>query len=166
MFYDSPYILFYYIFVEVLTFLQMCSNIISSKIAIKDKEEIIMDRSKKLSETEYEIMEILWKSKTPMSAAQLLSYFAEHYNKEWKASTLATFLSRLAQKGVVTSRREGRVPYYSPIKSREEYERDGAQGILDTLYDGSIKNFFAALYGGTTMSKEDRDSLKEWLDNQ
>ena len=125
-----------------------------------------MDRSKKLSETEYEIMEVLWKSETPMSAAQLSSYFTEHHNKEWKASTLATFLSRLTQKGVITSKRDGRVPYYWPIKSQKEYERDGAQGILDALYDGSIKNFFAALYGGTQMSEEDRDSLKEWLEQQ
>ena len=101
-----------------------------------------------------------------MSAAQLASHFAEHYNKEWKASTLATFLSRLTQKGLITSEREGRVPYYHPIKSKDEYERDGAWGILDALYDGSIKNFFAALYGGTQMSEEDRDSLREWLDNQ
>lgn len=125
-----------------------------------------MDRSKKLSETEYEIMEVLWKSETPLSAAQLASYFAEHYSKEWKASTLATFLSRLTQKGVITSKREGRVPYYWPIKSKKEYERDGAQGILDSLYDGSIKNFFAALYGGSSMSEEERNSLREWLDNQ
>jgi hypothetical protein len=29
-----------------------------------------------------------------------------------------------------------------------------------------IKNFFAALYGGSQMSEEDRETLKEWLDNQ
>lgn len=66
-----------------------------------------MDRSKKLSETEYEIMEVLWNSEVPMSASQILSYFAEHRNKEWKAQTLATFLSRLTQKGLLTSKREG-----------------------------------------------------------
>ncbi len=125
-----------------------------------------MNRAKKLSKTEYKIMQVLWQSKSPMSTAQLAAYFAEHYNKEWKASTLATFLARLIQKGLISSKREGRVPYYHPIKSQKEYEQDGAQGILDTLYDGSIKNFFAALYGGTPMSEEDRNSLKEWLDNQ
>ena len=125
-----------------------------------------MDRSQKLSETEYEIMEVLWKSQVPMSSAQLASYFAERHNKEWKPSTLATFLSRLTQMGLITSQREGRVPYYRPIKSQKDYARDGAQGILDALSDGSIKNFFAALYGGSQMSEEDRESLKEWLDNQ
>ncbi len=125
-----------------------------------------MDRSKKLSDTEYEIREVLWASDSPMSAAQLSAYFVQHHNKEWKASTLATFLSRLTQKGLITSEREGRVPFYHPIKSRKAYEQDGAQGILDTLYDGSIKNFFAALYGGTQMSEADRNSLRDWLDNQ
>ena len=112
-----------------------------------------MDRSKKLSETEYEIMEVLWNSEVPMSASQILSYFAEHRNKEWKAQTLATFLSRLTQKGLLTSKREGRVPYYWPIKTCEEYQKSNAQRILDTLYGGSIKNFFAALYGESQMSE-------------
>lgn len=125
-----------------------------------------MDRSKKLSETEYEIMEVLWNSEVPMSASQILSYFAEHRNKEWKAQTLATFLSRLTQKGLLTSQREGRVPYYWPIKTCEEYQKSNAQRILDTLYGGSIKNFFAALYGESQMSEEDREALKQWLDGQ
>lgn len=121
---------------------------------------------KKLSETEYEIMEVLWNSEVPMSASQILSYFAEHRNKEWKAQTLATFLSRLTQKGLLTSKREGRVPYYWPIKTCEEYQKSNAQRILDTLYGGSIKNFFAALYGESQMSEEDREALKQWLDGQ
>ena len=108
-----------------------------------------MDRSKKLSETEYEIMEVLWNSEVPMSASQILSYFAEHRNK-----------------GLLTSKREGRVPYYWPIKTCEEYQKSNAQRILDTLYGGSIKNFFAALYGESQMSEEDREALKQWLDRQ
>ncbi len=79
---------------------------------------------------------------------------------------MATFLSRLTQKGVITSKRDGRVPYYWPIKSQKEDERDGVQGILDAFYDSSIKNFFAALYGETQMTEEDRDSLRELLDRQ
>ena len=43
-----------------------------------------MDRSQKLSDTEYEIMEVLWNSEAPMSASQILSYFAEYRNKDWK----------------------------------------------------------------------------------
>ena len=52
-----------------------------------------MDRSRKMSETESEIMEVLWNSEAPMSAAELIDYFAEQRGKVWKAPTLATFLS-------------------------------------------------------------------------
>ena len=69
-----------------------------------------MDRSKKMSETESEIMEVLWNSEAPMSAAELIGHFAEQRGKVWKAPTLATFLSRLSQKGLVGSVRRGRVP--------------------------------------------------------
>ena len=33
-----------------------------------------MDRSKKMTETESEIMEVLWSSEAPMSAAELVDY--------------------------------------------------------------------------------------------
>ena len=41
-----------------------------------------------------------------------------------------------------------------------------AQGILDTLYGGSIRNFFAALYGDAPLSAADREELRQWLDEQ
>ena len=93
-----------------------------------------MDRSKKMSETEAEIMEVLWNSEAPMSAAELIGHFAEQRGKVWKAPTLATFLSRLSQKGLVGSVRRGRVPYYHPIQTRAAYQQSIAQELLDTMY--------------------------------
>lgn len=87
----------------------------------------MMDRSKKMTDTESEIMEVLWSSEAPMSAAELISYFAEHHGKAWKASTLATFLSRLNQKGLVDSARRGRVPYYHPLQTKAAYMQSMAR---------------------------------------
>lgn len=125
-----------------------------------------MDRSGKLSETEYEIMEVLWNAGEPMSAAQLMTYFSTCRGRQWKAQTLSTFLARLAEKGMISSRREGRVPYYTPLQTPEEYRKKSAQGILDTLYGGYIRNFFAALYGDAPLSAADREELRQWLDEQ
>ncbi|MBQ7801185.1 MAG: BlaI/MecI/CopY family transcriptional regulator [Oscillospiraceae bacterium] len=125
-----------------------------------------MDRSNKMSETESEIMEVLWNSEEPMSAAQLLAHFAEHHGKSWKAQTLSTFLARLTQKELVTSFRRGRVIYYQPIQTRAEYRQSIARGILDTMYQGSVKTFFAALYGDEPLSARDREELRQWLDQE
>lgn len=125
-----------------------------------------MDRSKKMSETEAEIMEVLWDSKAPMSASELIDFFAERRGKVWKAPTLATFLSRLNQKGLVDSVRRGRVPYYHPIQTKAAYMQSLAQEVLDTMYQGSVTKFFAALCGDTPLSAKDREELKAWLDKE
>lgn len=125
-----------------------------------------MDRSKKMSETEAEIMEVLWSSEEPMSASELIDYFSVHHGKVWKSSTLATFLSRLSQKGLVDSTRRGRVPYYYPIQTRAAYMQSIAQEMLDTMYQGSVTKFFAALCGDTPLSDKDREELRAWLDKE
>ena len=125
-----------------------------------------MGRSKKMSKTESEIMEVLWNSDSPLSASELLDYFAEQRGKVWKASTLATFLSRLCQKGLIVSERMGRVPYYYPIKTREAYRQGIAIELLDTLYDGSVQKFFAALCADTPLSLKDKAELQAWLDDE
>ena len=125
-----------------------------------------MDRSKKMSETESEIMEVLWNSEAPMSASELIDYFAEQRGKVWKAPTLATFLSRLSQKGLVGSVRRGRVPYYHPIQTRAAYKQSIAQELLDTMYQGSVTKFFATLCGDTPLSAKDREELRAWLDEE
>lgn len=125
-----------------------------------------MDRSRKMSETESEIMEVLWNSEAPMSASELIDYFAEQRGKVWKAPTLATFLSRLSQKGLVGSVRRGRVPYYHPIQTRAAYKQSIAQELLDTMYQGSVTKFFAALCGDTPLSAKDREELRAWLDEE
>ena len=114
-----------------------------------------MDRSKKMSETESEIMEVLWSAGDPMSAAQLLDHFATNHGKAWKAQTLSTFLSRLTQKGLLSSLREGRVVYYRPIQTKAEYLQGITKGILDSMYQGSVKTFFAALCGGTPLEEQE-----------
>ena len=125
-----------------------------------------MDRSRKMSETESEIMEVLWNSEAPMSASELIDYFAEQRGKVWKAPTLATFLSRLSQKGLVGSVRRGRVPYYHPIQTRAAYKQGIAQELLDTMYQGSVTKFFATLCGDTPLSAKDREELRAWLDEE
>ena len=125
-----------------------------------------MDRSKKMSETESEIMEVLWSAGEPMSAAELIDYFARRHGKAWKASTLATFLSRLNQKGLVDSVRRGRVPYYYPIQTEAAYRQSIAQEVLDAMYQGSVTKFFAALCGDTPLSAKDREELRAWLDKE
>lgn len=116
-----------------------------------------------MSETEAEIMEVLWGLNAPIATADLLSYFANEREKKWKMQTLSTFLVRLAEKGLVTSTAKGRGLLYSPALTFEEYRQTEAKSLLDSLYAGSTKNFLSALYGNCKASNEEIEELKHWL---
>lgn len=118
---------------------------------------------KELSETELEIMEILWGSEEPVTFGALIDYFNTEKNKNWKRQTLSTFLTRLAEKGVIETIKQGRQMLYRPTMSKKQFESEKANGLLDKLYNSSIKNFMAALYDGKHLSKTQIDDLKDWL---
>jgi len=123
-----------------------------------------MTSFQKLSETEMEVMQIIWECGHPITSSELLDIFSEKKGKEWKGQTIATFLARLVEKGVLTSiKKQGRTNIYSPRISPEEYRSKEAKSFLDTVYEGSVKNFLATLYDGKELTKDDVTELRRWF---
>ncbi|EHB62769.1 MULTISPECIES: BlaI/MecI/CopY family transcriptional regulator [Paenibacillus] len=121
-----------------------------------------MNQVQKLSDTEMELMEVIWECTPPVTSTELLALFAER-GKEWKAQTISTFLSRLVDKGALTATRHGRTNKYTPRISPEDYKLMETQQVLDGLYQGSVKNLISALYDGDKLSDEDIAELKQWF---
>lgn len=121
-----------------------------------------MNQVQKLSDTEMELMEVIWECTPPVTSTELLALFA-HRGREWKAQTISTFLSRLVDKGALTATRDGRTNKYTPRISPEDYKLMETQHVLDGLYQGSVKNLISALYDGEKLSDEDIAELKQWF---
>lgn len=118
----------------------------------------------KMSETEMEVMQVIWEAGHPVTTGELLSIFAQNRGKEWKGQTIATFLTRLIEKGVLMlSERNGRVNTYAPRISPEEYRSQEAKSLLETLYEGSVKNFLATLYDGKELTEDEMAELRRWF---
>lgn len=123
-----------------------------------------MTNFQKLSDTEMEVMQIIWASGHPITSGELLDIFARHKGKEWKGQTMATFLARLVEKGVlISTKQQGRTNFYEPRMSPEEYRSHEAKSLLETLYEGSVKNFLATLYAGKGMTEDEVAELKRWF---
>ncbi|AYB46201.1 BlaI/MecI/CopY family transcriptional regulator [Paenibacillus lautus] len=121
-----------------------------------------MNQVQKLSDTEMELMEVIWECTPPVTSTELLALFAQR-GREWKAQTMSTFLSRLVDKGALTATRDGRTNKYTPRISPEDYKLMEAQHVLDGLYQGSVKNLISALYDGEKLSDKDIAELKQWF---
>lgn len=121
-----------------------------------------MNQLQKLSDTEMELMEVIWECEPPVTSTELLHMFSER-GKEWKAQTISTFLSRLVDKGALTATRHGRTNKYVPRISPEDYKLLETQQVLDGLYQGSVKNLISALYDGDKLSDQDIAELRQWF---
>lgn len=125
-----------------------------------------MKALKNLSEAEQEIMDYLWECTDSKTLGELLEYFNQYRDKDWKSQTLSTFMTRLSEKGIVTWTVTGRTKHYYPLLTKEEFESEKAKGILDSMYNSSLKKFVATLYRGNKLSEDEVNELKEWLNNQ
>ena len=122
-----------------------------------------MMKIEKLSDTEREMMEVIWQLDKKVTSSELLKIFNEKKGKKWSAQTMSTFLTRIVDKGVLTSNKEGRINFYESVISKEEYTQYEAENILNNLYKGSLKNFLSALYYKKDMSTDDIQEINNWF---
>lgn len=121
-----------------------------------------MERIKKLPESELELMLIIWESDQPVTSA----YVMEKLPKEnkWANTTVLNFLARLVDRGFLALSKQGRVNYYTTLVEEDDYLHQESKSFLDKMHMGSIKNFVAALYDGSTINEEDLLELKKYVE--
>ena len=114
-----------------------------------------------ISDSEMEIMQIIWSSNGVIMFAQLMEEL-EVKGSKWKPNTVLTFLVRLEEKGVISSVKNGRTKEYTPILSENEYLETQAKTFLQKVYGGNVKGLVSALLKQESMTKQDFDELSEF----
>lgn len=114
----------------------------------------------RLSETEMEVMQKIWELATPVTVAQLLNIFE---GKDWKTSTASTILKRLIEKGFLAKSMEGKINFYEPALTLDEYKKYETKTLLSRLYKGNVTNFITTLVDDEELSPNDIAELKEWF---
>ena len=104
-------------------------------------------------------MKALWTSGPDTPRALLEARLAPF---SWAANTINTYLSRLADKGFVAVRREGKSNLYTPLVDQEAYQAFDSRAVLDRLY-GSPRNFVAAL-ARQGIRRDELEDLQALLD--
>lgn len=115
----------------------------------------------KISDAEYEIMEIIWNEDREVTTADIIEKLGE--DNFWKHTTILTLAKRLVDKNVLNVRKEKRVNYYSPNISKDEYKSYQADGFIENMYGGSIKSLVASLYDNKKIDENDLKELKDWI---
>lgn len=120
-----------------------------------------MSNLQKITESEMEIMRIIWAHDEPITTAQIHKELPK--DKKWAASTVLTFLSRLASKRIITSEKKGNANIFTQAITEKQYQAYETKSFLKSVHGGSPKSFVAALIEDDGISYEEIAELKKWL---
>ena len=121
-----------------------------------------MEEKRRLPDAELAVMQAVWAVGGEVGRADIEGALASH---GWSANTVNTYLTRLCDKGFLTSRREGRNNLYTPLVSKDKYLEFESRSVLDRLYGGSLGSFVAALHAEQPLEQSEIDELRQFLDD-
>mgnify|MGYP000954043744 CR=1 FL=1 len=119
---------------------------------------------KRLSDNELEVMKVIWNNKTPISTVDIKNILSE--SRQWNLSALQTTLIRLTDKGFLNTTKDSKNRYYTAIVEKKNYVEEQNKIFLKKLNNNSIKNFIASLYDSGTVSAEDLEEIKRFIDDK
>ena len=95
-----------------------------------------------LSELQIALMRVLWR-RGETSTADVATELA--VERGLKHTTIATLLTRLEKRGVVSQRREGRQLLYSALVGEAQVRRSMVADLIGALFDGDARELVAHL---------------------
>lgn len=115
----------------------------------------------RISEAELHVMEVLWASAKPLTATEVADGIEPQ--REWTLATVKTMLSRLAAKGALSHREEGRRYLYSPAIERETYVGGESRRFVDRLFGGRLSPLVARLAEEDALDDDDIAAIEAIL---
>jgi len=119
----------------------------------------------KITESELEVLNVLWE-KHPRTSKEICEITS--IKRDWEPSTIKTLIARLVKKGIIIGKKEV-VYMYTPLITREEYQKNKASLFVKKIFGGSKKKLIANLLGNDSITKEEIGEimimLKERIDD-
>ena len=114
----------------------------------------------KLFDSELRLMEVIWESDS-MQATELVRIMADKTG--WNKNTTYTVIKKLIAKGVI----ERIEPKFicKALVSRDGVQRTETRSLIDKLFAGSNKLFFASFLENESLTKEELRELKAMMES-
>lgn len=115
----------------------------------------------RLYDSELKLMELLWQSE-PITAKELTLLAAKTIG--WNKNTTYTVLKKLIDKEAV--QREEPNFVCSSLVNKADVRKAETDLLIEKLYDGSRKAFFAAFLENETLSEQELNELKAMIEKR
>lgn len=113
----------------------------------------------KLFDSELKLMELVWEN-APVTAKELTALAETQIG--WNKNTTYTILKKLVDKNAV--RRDEPNFICTPLVSKEQVRQAETESLINKLFDGSRKTFFAAFLNHEKLSADEIEELRRLIE--
>lgn len=118
--------------------------------------------SMKLSKTEEELMNHLWK----LNKAFMKDLLEVYPEPKPATTTVATLLKRMTDKGFVGYKLYGNSREYYPLVKKKDYFSKHLDGLIKTFFNNSASQFASFFAQETDLSREELEELRNLIDTE
>jgi predicted transcriptional regulator len=122
----------------------------------------VADTFPSISDAEMDVLKLLW-AQGPATVREVHAELRRR-KRRWAYNTVLTLLSRLRDKGCVTSEKSGVAHVFQAAVTRDELLRRRLSELADRVCDGTASPLVHALVQGQNLSAEEIASLRRLLD--
>jgi BlaI family transcriptional regulator, penicillinase repressor len=123
-----------------------------------------MKRIPRISETEWEVMKVIWEG-GPQTAATVLEQLRKQ-DPEWHPKTCKTLLGRLVRKGALNYEEQGRAYLYRAAYAESECVAAVSESFLQRVFGGGLKPMLAHFIESRPLSPGEARELRRMLDGR
>ena len=119
-----------------------------------------MRNMKKLPDSEFEIMRVVWENEPPITTAIIMEQLGVKRN--WKAPTVITLMLRLVEREFLRTEKKGKERTYYPLIEKEDYLELETGNFMKQYHENSFLSFVNTLYNAKQPTEEELDELLKW----
>jgi BlaI family penicillinase repressor len=123
----------------------------------------MMGQPPTISNAEWLVMKVIW-AKSSATAAEVVE--ALEGETAWKPKTIMTLLNRLAKKGALRFKKEGRAYRYFPVIGEAETIKAESRSFVERVYGGALTPMLVSFLEEAELSQEEIGDLKRLLDRR
>lgn len=117
----------------------------------------------KITESEWEIMKIVWESH-PVTSQKIIDLLENKV--EWTEPTIKTFINRLAKKEILGYKRSGRQYLYYPLVSQKDCIKEESKSFLNKVFNGAMGMMISNFLEDAHLSDQEIDNLTKLLEEK
>ena len=125
-----------------------------------------MEQQQTPSETEWQVMEIVWASNESLTSQEIIKEM-EQGDKSLSPKTIRVLINRLCQKQILdytVDERDSRIYHYYAVKTKEECLKAKSRHFADSYFAGNQARALATLITGAHLTDSQMKELRKLLD--